>query len=1050
MTKKTSEWESCRQAEVASSRAGASRTIAELASALHLKQFAGEASFDDDADDNNDNNNNNNEPLQAACGNRKRKRRKKKKHRREPSEEVACVGCCQASRVVPYYCVKLVLVFHLIILIGSLSAAAGSEPAANRTKQLPRARPLPAETIVLGDGSTTFVSSLEEFLETQTEPSGEPLSSSSPNPRLEREGSPQGRNWPHLEAKNSTSLASASQSAQLIMLPALPTHQTIKLNELQSRPNQSLGDGPSVHSPAGGQHQHERPEHQHQHQHQPHHHQGGHLASNGTHPKAIPQHSQVKSLLNVTQDCPLAYSQIICGYIWPLMAALTLFTNLMIVFVLTQRDMRTPTNVVLTAIAIADIIPIVVPVPWFVYLFAMGYEKQILYPPVACYFYQHSTRSVSEVFYFLSTWLNVLLAIQDYLTACRPKLAKKYCQIRVVIVEIVSLTLLAFLLNLPQALKSVFKPVQFYYNGELTWGCKAMQAKWFKDLVGEGAALYDDIITAISVLFVDGGPAVLLITLTVLLIRQLKRQRIKGHLLMEQARTASKRRRERHRQQEYEASARVMIYVLLAFLAIKIPFATIYSLMIIQSRFDIHFVENLVDFQKAISLTDMVFVLSYPLNFTIFCCCSKKFRHKCAQLLSECDRSKRSKDRLMSDASRATSASFMARHFSQQQDELSQSRTSSRQSSFLGNLAAGKRSSLIPNLTNRMKDCDQLTILEEASSAQHEEDLNQNGPLQAVATIPEQPAADSSRVQLRPRELGPNSKALLEDGSLCFECIVRYERLKKSLTSSSPRETNEAASDWSVANRTVTSQSSENSFVVCPTPSLNSIGLLQSQMPHIITTRCESICECQSSEDTSGASETNNKQLKQSTGRSSPEELAESELEGTPDKLSLGAGDAIGEEPTEKGQRLQRHESRRDGHLRSPTKVNSGNRVCSDPGVGGKLTDSLSQFPGILISHHASNDNLGRNLSHEQCIAAQSEVEKEEEEAEAANRKEASCELSPTLSQAEGKRRSLSLSNSNLSTLPQATGMLADMFVSVLFNVNSPQGSRGSSKIKRR
>lgn len=359
------------------------------------------------------------------------------------------------------------------------------------------------------------------------------------------------------------------------------------------------------------------------------------LAPNPSSPKPIPQHYQVKSLLNVTHDYPLAYSQIICGYVWPLMAAITLFTNLMIVFVLTQADMRTPTNVVLTAIAIADIIPIIVPVPWFVYLFALGNENQVLYPPLICYFYQHSTRSVSEIFYFLSTWLNVLLAIQDYLTACWPKLASRYCTIRVVISQICSLTILAFLLNLPQALKLVFKPIQFYYQDKLTHGCRRLQAKWFKDLVGEYAALYDDIFTGIIVIFVDGGPALVLIILTALLIRQLQRQRIEGLYLMQQARTASKRRREQQRQQEVESSARVLIFVLLAFLAVKIPFATTYTLMIIQSRFEIHFVENLLDFQRAITITDIVFVLSYPVNFTIFCCCSKRFRHKCMELLAQ-------------------------------------------------------------------------------------------------------------------------------------------------------------------------------------------------------------------------------------------------------------------------------------------------------------------------------------------------------------------------------------------------------------------------------
>lgn len=354
--------------------------------------------------------------------------------------------------------------------------------------------------------------------------------------------------------------------------------------------------------------------------------------------KNLPEHWQVKSLLNVSLDYPLAASRLINGYIWPLMAVITLFTNTMIVVVLSQPDMRTPSNIVLIAIAIADVFPIVIPVPWLVYLFTFNNDKQVLYPPLACYLYQHSTRSVSEVFYFLSTWLNVLLAVLDYLSACHPESARRFCKLSSILIQISILTLLSLLLNLPQALKIVFKPVEFMLNGQRTYGCRALQAKWFKDLVGgaKGVALYDDVFASIIIIFVDGGPSLLLISMTVLLIKHLRNVRESGIRLVEQARTASDRRLARDRQQELESSTRVMIFVLLAFLSVKIPFATTFALMIIQSRFEIRFVEELSHFQTALSITDLVFVLSYQLNFTIFCCFSKKFRHKVVEMLSGC------------------------------------------------------------------------------------------------------------------------------------------------------------------------------------------------------------------------------------------------------------------------------------------------------------------------------------------------------------------------------------------------------------------------------
>lgn len=681
-------------------------------------------------------------------------------------------------------------------------------------------------------------------------------------------------------------------------------------------------------------------------------------SSNASSTKPIPQHWQVKGLLNVTHDYPLAYSQIICGYIWPLMALITMFTNLMIVFILTQRDMRTPTNVVLTAIAIADIIPIVVPVPWFVYLFAMGNEQQVLYPPLTCYMYQHSTRSVSEVFYFLSTWLNLLLAVQDYLTAAWPKLAKKYCQIRVVIVEILLLTLLAFLLNLPQALKIIFKPVKFYYKGQLTWGCRALQAKWFKDLVGEYVALYDDIFTAIIVLFVDGGPAVALITLTALLIRQLHKQRIQGHLLMEQARTASKRRRERHRQQEYEASARVMIFVLLAFLAVKIPFATTYTLMIIQSRFDIHFVENLVDFQKAITITDLVFVLSYPLNFTIFCCCSKKFRHKCVQLLAECNDGA-SKSRLM-------------RSFSESFYSDSQS------------LATSKRQSVL--------DCP-------------DHDAQLLDKLHSNATFP---TVDYSKPDLHldvsdEQEL----QAIAAEGKLCLECILRYEKIKKSPSSSTRRE--------SVV-------SSQMSWPPAPPPPL--LHLHQySQLPQIITTRCESIVE------------------------SSPQQSG--------DEALVDAGKEIGEQPvsfdcesssiSSTHTRSSRKLSREVGtaSLYQPLATKHSNQP--EPSSQWPQLDPVTERRSSGDDEHKRNEPRSKHFDehHDNTLARQRNLASSSSSDSASHSKR---RLSP-FNHRSG-RLSLSLSNSKLSTLPNATGLLADILVTSLLGHNPRAKSHSGLPLK--
>lgn len=63
----------------------------------------------------------------------------------------------------------------------------------------------------------------------------------------------------------------------------------------------------------------------------------------------------------------------------------------MIVVVLSRPDMRTPTNLVLLSMAVADLLTLVFPIPWYFYLYTLGYYKQYLYPASLCNAYTYMT-----------------------------------------------------------------------------------------------------------------------------------------------------------------------------------------------------------------------------------------------------------------------------------------------------------------------------------------------------------------------------------------------------------------------------------------------------------------------------------------------------------------------------------------------------------------------------------------------------------------------------------------------------------------------------------
>jgi len=89
--------------------------------------------------------------------------------------------------------------------------------------------------------------------------------------------------------------------------------------------------------------------------------------------------------LNVTNELPIKYAQPLYGYVMPFLLVVTVIANTLIVVVLSKRHMRTPTNVVLMAMALSDMFTLLFPAPWLFYMYTFGNHYKPLSPPTACY-----------------------------------------------------------------------------------------------------------------------------------------------------------------------------------------------------------------------------------------------------------------------------------------------------------------------------------------------------------------------------------------------------------------------------------------------------------------------------------------------------------------------------------------------------------------------------------------------------------------------------------------------------------------------------------------
>lgn len=90
------------------------------------------------------------------------------------------------------------------------------------------------------------------------------------------------------------------------------------------------------------------------------------------------------TFLNISSEVPLKYAVPLYGYVMPFLLIITIVANTLIVVVLSKRHMRTPTNVVLMAMALCDMFTLLFPAPWYIYMYTFGNHYKPLGPVEVC------------------------------------------------------------------------------------------------------------------------------------------------------------------------------------------------------------------------------------------------------------------------------------------------------------------------------------------------------------------------------------------------------------------------------------------------------------------------------------------------------------------------------------------------------------------------------------------------------------------------------------------------------------------------------------------
>lgn len=148
------------------------------------------------------------------------------------------------------------------------------------------------------------------------------------------------------------------------------------------------------------------------------------------------------------------------GYLSILVCTFGSIANSLNIIVLTRREMRSPTNLILTGLAIADLLVMIDYIPFA----CIGYilpqlnyskEEQLTYS-WAWYVLFHSI--FAQILHTTAIWLTVTLAIWRYIAVAHPQKNRIWCNMKTTLIAISSSYVVCPFIAIPLYLSSSIKP----------------------------------------------------------------------------------------------------------------------------------------------------------------------------------------------------------------------------------------------------------------------------------------------------------------------------------------------------------------------------------------------------------------------------------------------------------------------------------------------------------------------------------------------------------------------------------------------------------------
>ncbi|XP_052803631.1 sex peptide receptor-like [Mya arenaria] len=315
---------------------------------------------------------------------------------------------------------------------------------------------------------------------------------------------------------------------------------------------------------------------------------------------------------------PLKYSVPINGYIAPVLILLTVVTNTLVIAVLLKKHMRSPTNVLLAGMAFSDMMTGVIPLPIFLHFFSMEHYKDFV-PIGWCLPYRLLYENIPTIFHTASIWLTVGLAAQRYIYICHSLQARTWCTIPNVLRGTVVVYLVAILSQFTRFVDVEIKPqhVPSRLDTNQTFvGCDLIYRPWAMN----NLVMYLNIYFWFRIIFIHLVPCISLVVLNGLLISAMRKASVRRMQLLKQ-----NKKSESKKLKESNCTTLMLVAVVGLFLLVEFPLGIIMTLYVTDNTFALNLFSEDV-YLIMTSMSNFFILLSYPLNFFIYCGMSRLFR----------------------------------------------------------------------------------------------------------------------------------------------------------------------------------------------------------------------------------------------------------------------------------------------------------------------------------------------------------------------------------------------------------------------------------------